>query len=262
VVGEEDGMSGEAHSRAHLGLPGSQQAMVDAVLATGKPAIAAIFAGRPLTISSLVEKIPAIIMAWHGGNRTAQAVCNVLFGKANPSAKLTATWPRTEGQIPTYYAHKRTGRPVDTVGTVQFNIAHKAVYLDEESTPLFPFGFGLSYTHFSYSDLKVLTPTINKTQSLKVAATITNTGAVAGTEIVQLYVRDLVGVVTRPVKELKDFKRICLNPGESCIVEFDLPATKLTFLDYDLQPDLEPGEFYVWIAPNSADGLRGSFELV
>ncbi len=262
VVGEEDGMSGEAHSRAHLGLPGSQQAMVDAVLATGKPAIAAIFAGRPLTISSLVEKIPSIIMAWHGGNRTAQAVCNVLFGKANPSAKLTATWPRTEGQIPTYYAHKRTGRPVDTVGTVQFNIAHKAVYLDEESTPLFPFGFGLSYTHFSYSDLKVLTPTINKTQSLKVAATITNTGAVAGTEIVQLYVRDLVGVVTRPVKELKDFKRICLNPGESCIVEFDLPATKLTFLDYDLQPVLEPGEFYVWIAPNSADGLRGSFELV
>lgn len=262
ALGEEKAMSGEAHSRAHLGLPGSQQALVDAVLATGKPAIAVLFAGRPLTITSIVERVPSVLMAWHGGTRSAQGLCDVLLGKVNPSAKLSATWPRSEGQIPVYYAHKRTGRPIDSVGTIQFNKAHRSTYLDESSDPLFPFGFGLSYTHFAYSDLKVLTPIISKFESLRVAATITNDGEYAGTEIVQLYVRDLVGNVTRPVKELKDFKHIILNPGESCICEFNLPATQLTFLDAQLQSILEPGEYKVWVAPNSATGLEGQFELV
>ncbi len=263
VLGEDRNMSGEAHSRAHLGLPGSQQALVNAVMATGKPAIAGIFTGRPLALTQLNEQVSSLVAAWHGVNRAAQAFCDVLFGKVNPSAKLTASWPRCEGQIPVYYAHKRTGRPVDYIGTIQFNQAHRSIYLDEESAPLFPFGYGLSYTQFSYSNFNLLTPVIGKNDSLKVAATITNTGTVTGTEIVQFYVRDLVGAVTRPVKELKDFKRITLNAGESCIVEFTLPATKLTFLDADLRPILEPGEFMVWIAPNSSvEGLTGKFELI
>jgi beta-glucosidase len=261
ALGESDTMSGEAHSRAHLGLPGSQQALVDAVLTTHKPAIAAVFAGRPLTLTKLAQQVPALLIAWHGGTRTAQAFCDVLLGKVNPSGKLSASFPRSVGQIPVYYAHKSTGRPIESTGTLQFNQAHKSSYLDESNAPLFPFGYGLSYTQFSYTNLQVLTPKVSKDGNLKVSVVLTNTGKTAGTEIVQLYVRDLVGVVTRPVKELKDFKRITLDPGQSVTVEFDLPAAKLTFLDLELHPLLEAGEYKVWIAPNSAAGLEGQFEL-
>ena len=261
AIGEADTMSGEAHSRAHLGLPGSQQALVDAVLATHKPIIAAVFAGRPLAITELAQQVPALLMAWHGGTRTAQAFCDILLGKVNPSGKLSASFPRSVGQIPVYYAHKSTGRPIESTGTLQFNQAHKSSYLDESNAPLFPFGYGLSYAEFTYSRLNVLTPKVSRSGSLKVSATVTNTGKVAGTEIVQLYVRDLVGVVTRPVKELKAFKRVTLAPAESAKVEFELPAAKLTFLDLELKPILEAGEYKVWIAPNSAEGLEGQFEL-
>lgn len=261
ALGEPETMSGEAHSRAHLGLPGYQQELVNAVLQTGKPVVAAIFAGRPLVLTSMAEKVPAILYSWHGGTRSARGFCDVLLGKVNPSGKLTTSFPRCEGQIPVYYAHKSTGRPVESTGTLQFNEAHKSSYIDETSASLYPFGFGLSYTHFQYADLKVITPVITKTETLKVSAVISNTGNVAGTEIVQLYVRDLVGEVTRPVKELKDFKRITLQPGEKQVVEFDLPAEKLSFLGMDLQPIVEAGEFKVWIAPNSSEGLMGDFRI-
>lgn len=262
ALGEEETMSGEAHSRAHLGLPSSQQALVNAVTTLGKPAVAALFTGRPLVVTQLEQQVNSLLCTWHSGNKTAQAFCDVLFGKVTPSGRLTASWPRCEGQIPVYYSHKRTGRPIDTEGTIQFNQAHRSQYLDESNEPLFPFGYGLSYTKFTYSDLMVLTPIVRKYESLKVSAVITNTGEYSGTEVVQLYIRDLVGMVTRPVKQLMGFKRITLNPGESCIVEFDLPASKLTFLDQTLKPILEPGEYKVWIARNSSEGLEGHFELV
>jgi len=262
AVGEAETMSGEAHSRAHLNLPGSQQALIDTLIAAGKPTIVSIFAGRPLVLTQLAQQVPALMMAWHGGTRAAQGFCDVLLGRVNPSAKTTASFPRSEGQIPVYYAHKSTSRPFESSGTLQFNQAHKSSYLDESNYPLFPFGFGLSYTHFTYSDLKVLTPKLKQGESLKVSATITNSGAVAGSEVVQLYVRDLFGIVTRPVKELKDFQKITLSAGESKRVSFELPVEALTFLDPDLHPIIEAGDYKVWIAPNSVEGLEGSFEII
>ncbi len=262
AVGEAETMSGEAHSRAHLGLPGRQQALVDAVLTTGKPTIAVVFTGRPLVITQLAQQVPALLMAWHGGTCAAQGFCDILLGHVNPSAKLTTSFPRSEGQIPVYYAHKSTSRPVESNGTLQFNKKHKSSYLDESNDPLFPFGFGLSYTHFDYSDLKVHTPKLEKNGTLKVTATITNSGNVSGSEIVQLYIRDLVGITTRPVKELKDFQKLTLAPGESRRVEFNLPAERLAFLDLDLQPIIEGGKFKVWIASSSIEGLEGSFEII
>lgn len=261
ALGETDKMSGEAHSRTRLGLPGRQQELAEAVLAEGKPTVAVIFAGRSLVLTDLAAKVDALLMAWHGGYRAAQGVCDVLLGRANPSAKLSVSFPRSEGQIPVYYAHKSTGRPAESSGVIQFNEADKSIYLDESNDPLFAFGFGLSYTRFTYSDLRVITPVVEKNGSLRVSATITNSGKYTGAEIVQLYVRDLVGMVTRPVKELKGFQKITLAPGESQVVEFDLPAARLAFLDLDLNPIIEAGDFKVWIAPNSTEGLEGRFEV-
>ena len=262
ALGESETMSGEAHSRAHLQLPGRQLELVKALAALKKPTIALLFCGRPLAIPELVDSVPALILAWHGGNRAAQGVCNVLLGQTNPSGKLTATFPRSEGQIPIYYAHKRTGRPIESTGTIQFNKAHSSAYLDESNDPLFPFGFGLSYTSFIYSDLQIAAPKINPKATIKVSALIENKGDFAGEEVVQLYVRDIFGVVTRPVKELKGFKKIELQPGEKRKVVFELPAADLSFLDAELHPIIEPGEYQVWIGPNSSEGLSGSFEIV
>ncbi len=262
ALGESDTMSGEAHSRAHLCLPGRQQELADALAKCGKPVVALVFAGRPLVMTKLVEETPSVVMAWHGGTRAARGVADVLTGKVNPSGKLSISFPRSEGQIPVYYAHKNTGRPVETSGTVQFNQAHKSSYLDEENAPLFPFGFGLSYAQFDYSGLKVLTPQVRKNETLRISARVTNSGKWHGSEIVQLYVRDLVGVVTRPVKELVDFRKIALAPGDSQTVEFELPAGCLSFLDENHHPVLEEGDYKVWIGPNSAEGLEGRFELI
>lgn len=261
ALGERETMSGEAHSRAHLNLPGRQLELLRAVAELGKPVISVLFCGRPLAVPELVEFSNSLLLAWHGGTRAAQAVCDVLFGKVNPAAKLTATFPRSEGQIPVYYAYKSTGRPIDSIGTIQFNQAHRSAYLDEANTPLFPFGFGLSYTQFTYSDLQVATPLIGAQDTLRVSAQIENSGSVAGQEIVQLYIQDCVGVVTRPVKELKGYQKIELKPGEKRRVSFELPATELRFLDVELHSILEPGEYKLWIGANSAEGLLGSFEL-
>lgn len=262
ALGESEVMSGEAHSRAHLNLPGRQMELFNQLVETKKPIITLLFTGRPLTLPELVQKTSSLLLVWQGGTRTAQAICDLLWGKVAPSGKLPVTFPNSVGQIPIYYAHKSTGRPIESKGTIQFNTAHRSAYLDESNSPLFPFGFGLSYTTFDYSDLQISARQISIHGELKVSAVITNTGQYTGAEIVQLYVRDLVGVVTRPVKELKGFQKIELNPGESRRVEFNLPAEKLTFLDDHMQPVVEPGAFTVWIGPDSNSGLEGSFEVL
>ncbi len=261
VLGETEDMSGEAHSRAHLGLPGEQQSMLEAVHATGTPVVVVLISGRPLVIPWIAENIPAILCAWHGGLRTGRAVADILFGNANPSGKLTASWPRAEGQIPVYYAHKMTGRPPDGEGGFQFQKYHFTEYIDEEVAPLFPFGFGLSYTKFTYSDLRVHTPTIGLDDTVEVSTLITNTGNVAGDEIVQLYVHDMVSEVTRPVKELKGFQKISLQPGESQTIKFKIPVQRLGFHGSDMQYKVEPGDFKVWIGPNAAEGFEGEFTV-
>lgn len=261
VLGESADMSGEAHSRVHLGLPGRQQELVDALAATGKPLIIVLMSGRPLVIPRLAEQATALLAAWHGGIRAGRAVADLLFGAAAPSGRLTASWPRAEGQIPVYYAHKNTGRPATEAGTRQFAEVFKSVYMDEPNSPLFPFGYGLGYTTFEYRDLHVETPVLGADGTLIVSAQVTNTGARAGVEVVQFYVRDLVGSVTRPVRELKGFRRVALQPGEARTVRFELPARELGFVGLDLAYRVEPGLFKVWIGPDSTRGLEGEFEV-
>ena len=262
VIGESSAMSGEAHSRVYLGLPGRQQELVDALAATGKPLVAVLMCGRPLVVPRLVGQVDALLVAWHGGIRAGQAVADILFGAANPSGKLTASWPRAEGQIPVYYGHKSTGRPAEGTGTTQYHEPFRSTYLDETNAPLFSFGEGLSFSQFGYSHLQVHTPALPIHGVLKVSALIQNTSERAGAEIVQLYIRDLVGSVTRPVKELKGFQRVALKPGEEREVVFELPASELGFYGIDLRDRVEPGEFKVWIGPDSTRGLAGEFEVV
>jgi beta-glucosidase len=241
VLGEGEFMSGEAHSRAYLGLPGRQQELLEKVHSSGTPVIVVLMSGRPLVIPWMADHVAAILAAWHGGLRTGRAVAEILIGNVNPSGKLTATWPRTEGQIPIYYNYKNTGRPATGPGTKQFEEPFYSNYLDEFITPQYPFGFGLSYSRFHYSNLKVVTPKINKNGILTVTAEITNTGTVTGDEIIQLYVRDLVGEVTRPVMELKGFKIISLKPKEKRTIRFDIPAHDLGFHGLTLNYIVEQG---------------------
>ncbi|MBP8000701.1 MAG: beta-glucosidase BglX [Chloroflexi bacterium] len=261
VVGESADMSGEGHSRTDLGLPGRQQELADALAATGKPIVCVLMTGRPLVIPRLTGQVQALLVAWHAGIRAGRAVADILFGAVNPSGKLTTSWPRSEGQIPVYYAHKSTGRPAAESGTRQFAEAFKSVYIDEPNSPLFPFGFGLSYTQFTYSDLHITQPVLASDETLVVSVQVTNTGERAGAEVVQLYVRDMVGSVTRPVKELKGFQKITLQPGEQGRVQFEVAVRELGFCGRDLRPIVEPGEFKLWVGPHSAAGLEGSFAL-
>ena len=261
AVGEPDHLSGEARSRGYLGLPGSQQALAEAVLEIGKPVVMVLFSGRPLAISWLAEHVPAILMAWQGGTMAGLAIANLLTGQAVPSGKLSASFPRSEGQIPVYYAHKNTGRPHDIQGTIQFNREHRSTYIDQPNTPLFPFGFGLSYTSFSYANLNVETPLVAADGVLAVSAEVSNSGSRDGVEIVQCYVRDLVGSVTRPVKELKGFQKLAIPAGETRKVSFEIPVTSLGFYDPSMQYQVEPGDFKVWIGPDSQSGLEGRFSL-
>lgn len=265
VLGEGEVMSGEAHSRAHLGLPGQQPALLRAVASAAhvaqKPLVLVLMSGRPLVIPTVVDTVPAILQAWHGGIRTGRAVADVLLGHTNPSGKLTASWPRAEGQIPIYYAHKNTGRPPTGPGVTQFTEAYRSRYIDEAHTPQFPFGHGLSYTTFAYAELEVETPRVAPDGDVVVSATVTNEGECAGEEIVQLYVRDVVAEVTRPVRELKGFQRIRLVPGEQRRVRFTIPATSLGFHGLNLTYKVEPGEFRVWIGPDSRRGPGGQFSV-
>jgi beta-glucosidase len=258
VVGETADLSGEAHCRAHLGLPGPQQELVDALARTGKPLVVVLAAGRPLVIPRLVDQAAALLLVWHPGIRAGRAIADVLFGEVNPSGRLAITFPRAEGQIPIYYGHKNTGRPPEGQGTLQFDTPFRSTYLDEPNSPLFPFGFGLGYTSFGYSDPTIESPVAGRVVA---CATLTNTGTRAGTEVVQLYVRDLVASVTRPVRELKAFERVSLEPGESRTVRFEVPVERLGFTGLDMRYRVEPGEFRLWIGPDSASGLEGAFRL-
>lgn len=261
VVGESADMSGEGHSRTDLGLPGRQQELADVLAATGKPIVCVLMTGRPLVIPRLTGQVQALLVAWHAGIRAGRAVADILFGAVNPSGKLTTSWPRSEGQIPVYYAHKNTGRPAAESGTRQFAEAFKSVYLDEPNSPLFPFGSGLSYAQFVYSDLHISQPVLAMDDTLMVSVLVQNKGDRAGSEVVQLYVRDLVGSVTRPVKELKGFQKITLQPGEQCPVQFEVAVRALGFCGRDLHYIVEPGEFKLWVGPNSVEGLEGTFSV-
>jgi len=255
VVGEAHWMSGEAACRSELGLPGVQQQLADAVIATGKPVVTVLLSGRPLTIPQLAQKTRALLAAWFPGTMAGHAVADVLFGEYNPSAKLPVTFPRSVGQIPIYYNMKNTGRPMDP------NNKYTSKYLDVPNDPLFPFGYGLSYTTFEYSDLQLSAEKINASDTLYVKVKVKNTGKYSGEETVQLYVRDLVGSVTRPVKELKGFYKVFLQPGEEKQVTFKLTANDLAFYDIHMKFTSEPGDFIVFVGGDSQHCLQKGFVL-
>ncbi|MCU0574064.1 MAG: glycoside hydrolase family 3 C-terminal domain-containing protein [Syntrophobacteraceae bacterium] len=256
VVGEDAGMCGEGACRSRLDLPGVQNELVKTIVETGKPVVMILMNGRPLIITWAAEHVPAILETWFLGIQHGHAAADVLFGDVNPAGKLPVTFPRAVGQIPLYYNHKSTGRPYvdDNTSTSK--------YLDISNSPLYPFGYGLSYTTFSYSDLLLSNSRIKANDSLRVSIEVTNTGKVKGDEIVQLYVQDEFGSVTRPVKELKDFRRITLNVGEKRNVEFTLTSAQLAFHGRDMNFAVEPGTFKVFVGTNSAELLETRFEVV
>ncbi|MGB5257296.1 MAG: glycoside hydrolase family 3 N-terminal domain-containing protein, partial [Woeseiaceae bacterium] len=271
-LGEESILSGEAHSRADISLPGAQAELVRRVRAAGKPVVAVILAGRPLTLSDIVDEVDAILFAWHPGTMGGPAIADLLFGVESPSGKLPATFPRMVGQIPIYYNQKNTGKPPspDTVMHIddidahapQLSFGMTAFHLDAGYTPLFAFGHGLSYTDFDYADIRVSAEEIGIGDTITVSARLANTGDVAAAEVVQLYVRDLVGNVTRPVRELKGFKRVFLEPGEAETVRFELATDDLAFYGRNMQLMTEAGLFHVWIGGSSQAELRSQFSIV
>ena len=271
-LGEEAILSGEAHSRANIDLPGAQEELVRRIAATGKPIVAVILAGRPLTLTNIVDQVDAILYAWHPGSMGGPAIADLLFGKASPSGKLPATFPRMVGQIPIYYNQKNTGKPprhgeivyIDDIDAhaPQTSLGMSAFHLDAGFEPLFPFGFGLSYGDFQYRDIRVSSSEVVAGDTMTISAELTNNGSMAGDEVVQLYVRDLVGNVTRPVRELKGFRRVHLEPGDSTTVEFALDTDDLAFFGRDNEMLLEAGDFHVWIGGVSTTELRGEFRLI
>ena len=257
VVGESQGMTGEAASRADIGLPGRQLDLLKALKATGKPLVVVLVNGRPLTLPWESQNADAILETWFGGTQAGNAVADALFGVYNPSGKLTMTFPQSVGQVPIYYNHKSTGRPYAGVLLDKY----KSRYLDVPNDPLYPFGFGLSYTTFTYSKPTVSQASIRPGQGLDVAVTVQNTGSYDGAEVAQLYLRDMVGSSTRPVKELKGFQKITLKKGESRQLTFHLSADDLKFYNDDLKFVAEPGEFQVMVGGNSRDVQLASFTL-
>lgn len=255
AIGEEALMSGEAASRASIDLPGKQLQLAQELHKTGKPVIVVLMSGRPLTINWLDENAPAILETWFLGTQAGHAIADVLFGDYNPSGKLPVTFPRSVGQIPLFYNNKNTGRPIS-------DEKYTSKYLDIPNTPLYPFGYGLSYTYFTYSNLKLNKPQYTMDEQIDVTVTVTNSGDMKGEEVVQLYIRDLVGSVTRPVKELKAFEKIALAPGESKQVNFTLSKDDLAFYTRNMEFKAEPGDFKVFVGTNSEDCLEADFKLV
>ena len=258
ALGESSEMSGESSSRTNLDLPDVQQNLLKELLKTGKPVVLVLFTGRPLTLNWEQEHVPAILNVWFGGSEAAYAIGDALFGYVNPGGKLTMTFPKNVGQIPLYYAHKNTGRPL---GQGKWFEKFRSNYLDVDNEPLYPFGYGLSYTTFSYSDIDLSHSSMDMNGSLTAAVTVTNTGTWPGSEVVQLYIRDVVGSSTRPVKELKGFQKIFLEPGEMKIVRFKIAPEMLRYYNYDLQLVAEPGDFEVMIGTNSRDVKTARFTL-
>ena len=268
-AGEEAILSGEAHCRADLDLPGLQNQLMTALKATGKPVVMVVMAGRPLTIEKQIEDASAVLFAFHGGTMAGPALADLLFGKAVPSGKLPVTFPRMVGQVPVYYAHKNTGRPASNivtidkipVGVFQTSLGNTSFHLDAGDKPMYPFGYGLSYSTFEYSKLTLSAKTIEKDQKLTAECTITNTGKFDAKEVVQFYVRDLVASLARPVRELKGFDKILLKAGESKTVKFEIDASNLGFWHEDKTYYAEPGEFQVWISKDSQSGEPVNFVL-
>jgi beta-glucosidase len=250
VMGEAAEMSGECASRSDISLPQNQETLLKALLKTDKPVALVLFTGRPLLLNWEQQHIPAILNVWFGGTQAGNAIADVVFGKVNPSAKLPVTFPQNMGQIPLYYNHKNTGRPLADGKWFQ---KYASNYLDVTNDPLYPFGFGLSYTQFSYGDILTDKVQINGNQVLKASINLTNSGKYDGAEIVQLYIQDLVGSITRPVKELKGFQKVFLKAGETQTVTFTITPEDLKFYNSDLIYDWEPGEFSIMIGGNSSD---------
>lgn len=269
-IGEESILTGEAHSLAELNLQGVQSDLIKELKKTGKPLVLVIMAGRPLTIMNEVAQADAVLYVWHPGTMGGPAIADMLFGKTNPSGKLSVTFPKYVGQIPFHYNHNMTGRPASRRETLlndipleprQSSLGCTSYYLDAGFDPLFPFGFGLSYSSFEYSNLQLSTTVMTVNDSLTAKATIKNTSDVDGYEVVQLYVRDLVGSIARPVKELKGFQKIFLKAGESKTVAFHLKASELAFYGLDLTKKTESGDFDIWIGESSEKGLKGKFSV-
>jgi len=270
-VGEESILSGEAHCLADLNLQGAQSELIQAVAKTGKPVITVIMAGRPLTIAKEAALSSAVLYSFHPGTMGGPALIDLIFGKEIPSGKTPVTFPKTVGQIPIYYAHNSSGRPADGKETLideipveagQTSLGNRSFYLDAGSEPLYPFGYGLSYTTFEYDNLKISADILKKSDILKVSFDLKNTGKYAATEVAQLYVQDKFGSVTRPVKELKRFARVTLQPGEKQTVNFEFPVEELAFWNIDMKKVVEPGDFNLWVGGNSRDGEEISFKVI
>ena len=256
AMGEPSEMSGESSSRSELTILDAQKDLLEALKATGKPIVLLNFSGRATVMNWEVENIPTILNVWFGGSEAADAICDVVFGDVSPSGKLTVTMPRNVGQVPIYYNHLNTGRP-----NPKWFSKFTSNYLDVPNDPLFPFGYGLSYTSFEYSPMTLSSNTMNASGSIQAQVSVTNTGNREGAEVVQLYIRDMVGSIARPVQELKGFERITLKPGESRLVTFTIDAELLKFYNKDLNYVFEPGDFEVMVGPNSRDVQRLTFTL-
>lgn len=257
VLGESWNMTGEAACRTSLGLPGVQTDLLREVKKTGKPIVVVLMNGRPLALQEESTLADALLETWFPGTEGGQAVAEVLFGKQDPGGRLPVTFPRNVGQVPIFYSAKNTGRPMDPANP---KAPYRSFYLDSPNDPLYPFGFGLTYTTFEYSDLRLNRTSLKPGEQLTVTTTVSNTGHREGSEVAQLYIRDLVGSVTRPVLELKGFQKVRLKPGEQREVSFTIGNTELSFLRRDMTWGSEPGEFKVFIGPNSRDLRSASFE--
>jgi beta-glucosidase len=247
VLGESSAWSGEASSRSDISIPVPQENLLKALLATGKPVVLVLVNGRPLTLEWENENMSTIVEAWAGGSEAGNAIANVLFGDYNPSGKLTTTFPLSVGQIPLYYNHLNTGRPMDPKNKFT------SKYLDISNEPLYPFGYGLSYTTFSYGDIKLSKNELKGEETLTVTIPVSNTGKYAGEEVVQLYIADPSASISRPVKELKNFRKIMLQPGESKDVTIEVTTNDLKFYNSELKYDWEPGDFIIYAGSNSRD---------
>ncbi|MEM8909307.1 MAG: glycoside hydrolase family 3 C-terminal domain-containing protein, partial [Bacteroidota bacterium] len=270
-MGEEAILSGEAHCRADIDLPGYQNELLEAISKLGKSTVLVIMAGRPLTLTQTQTYTNALLYAWHPGTMGGPAIADLLFGKAYPTGKLPVTFPKMVGQIPIYYNQRHSGKPathesftyIDDIPSRAFqtSVGNTSFHLDAGFEPLYPFGFGLSYTHFHYHGIWLNTDTIQMQDTLEVYAELSNAGGREGIEIAQLYIRDLVGSITRPVKELKGFQRVHLQPGESKTIVFHLPTDNLAFHTRKGQWTSEPGQFEVWVGGDSTTALKTTFHL-
>lgn len=259
ALGESSSMSGEAASRTNISLPGVQMELAEAVIMTGKPVAVVLFNGRPLTIPELDRMAPAILESWYGGTEAGNGIADVLFGDVNPSGKLTMTFPRNVGQVPLFYNSKNTGRPINPENPYE---KYRSNYLDSPNTPLYPFGYGLSYTTFGYSEIKLNSQSFGANDEIIASVEVTNTGDMDGEEIVQLYVRDLVGDVTRPVRELKGFRKILVKKGQTLTVTFRITPDDLSYYHQDMSCTFDAGEFEIFIGTNSDTTVKTMFSIV